>query len=932
VSERPLLERGAELEDIELVLNGAAAGHGAVLTIEGAAGIGKSRLLGTAAEMARIRGFGVLAAGGHDLEVTLPWGVAERLIEPGLCALDPDLRAGLLAGPARRAATLFGGGERTPVEDPVLAMLHALYMIVVTVGEDRPLALLVDDCHWTDEPSLGFLRYLGFRITGLPVAMIASARPALAGHDWAALAGLPAARGHTLAPLSEQSIAELARQELGDGVRDEVVERIAGLTGGNPFLAGRLLAAVAGSGAEVTLYDVERAAPAAAAREVLHTLRAHGEHSVLLAEALATFGERAEPALAARLAGMSTADALTLADELMAADILASSSPLSFAHPLLHEAVYAGMAPGRRAAGHVKAAQILRESGAAPERVAEQLRHAPPEADPATVEALRAGAAAAVLKGAPLSAVAYLERALAEPPAPDERAAVLLELADARAAAAQPGSVEALREALDETRDPASRGRLELRLGWALHQAGRPGEAAHVFEHALAKAGGDELRAALEAGYLTTAMLDAATTCQAQSRIRELLARNREPRGAADRELIATLAAARVYAGDPHHEVVALAERALDGGKLIEDRLGGSQPLWHVVGCLSWCDHFDRALEIADLVTTPNGHPVSVSEYAMGCYARSWPLLWTGRVEASVADARTAVEIWQGGSPSYLPAAVYWLVHGLIDQGQVDEARGALAALSTEEWAGTAFEGVALAARARVHAAEQDHRAALADWLACGDYATKRMLIFNPSIMPWRSEAAIEAAKAGDPRAEKLASEAVQMTERFGADRARGHALRAAGLVQGGTEGLRLLERSSAVLERSGARLEYARSLVALGAAERRAGKRTEARSRLQTARRLATELGATAIADEAATELAAAGGRVRRAQAQTGPKSLTASELRVAQHAVRGLSNRAIAGALFVTVKAVEWHLSNAYRKLGISGRAELESALDPD
>src|ERR1051326_5463526 len=77
VSERPLLERGAELEDIELVLNGAAAGHGAVLTIEGAAGIGKSRLLGTAAEMARIRGFGVLAAGGHDLEVTLPWGVAE---------------------------------------------------------------------------------------------------------------------------------------------------------------------------------------------------------------------------------------------------------------------------------------------------------------------------------------------------------------------------------------------------------------------------------------------------------------------------------------------------------------------------------------------------------------------------------------------------------------------------------------------------------------------------------------------------------------------------------------------------------------------------------------------------------------------------------------------------------------------------------------
>ena len=56
----------------------------------------------------------------------------------------------------------------------------------------------------------------------------------------------------------------------------------------------------------------------------------------------------------------------------------------------------------------------------------------------------------------------------------------------------------------------------------------------------------------------------------------------------------------------------------------------------------------------------------------------------------------------------------------------------------------------------------------------------------------------------------------------------------------------------------------------------------------------------------------------------------LTRSELRVVDMAARGLSNREIAGELFVTVKAVEWHLSNAYRKLGISSRRDLNAVLE--
>ena len=81
-------------------------------------------------------------------------------------------------------------------------------------------------------------------------------------------------------------------------------------------------------------------------------------------------------------------------------------------------------------------------------------------------------------------------------------------------------------------------------------------------------------------------------------------------------------------------------------------------------------------------------------------------------------------------------------------------------------------------------------------------------------------------------------------------------------------------------------------------------------------------------MAEHARAELHAAGARPR-ASALSGPESLTPSERRVADLAAEGQTNRDIAQALFVTPKTVEVHLSNAYRKLGIGSRRELEKAL---
>ncbi len=74
--------------------------------------------------------------------------------------------------------------------------------------------------------------------------------------------------------------------------------------------------------------------------------------------------------------------------------------------------------------------------------------------------------------------------------------------------------------------------------------------------------------------------------------------------------------------------------------------------------------------------------------------------------------------------------------------------------------------------------------------------------------------------------------------------------------------------------------------------------------------------------------ELRAAGSRPRR-PAVRGLDSLSAQERRVATMATEGLSNREIAEALFLTRRTVEMHLTGAYRKLDVAGRAELPAAL---
>ena len=235
-----------------------------------------------------------------------------------------------------------------------------------------------------------------------------------------------------------------------------------------------------------------------------------------------------------------------------------------------------------------------------------------------------------------------------------------------------------------------------------------------------------------------------------------------------------------------------------------------------------------------------------------------------------------------------------------------------------------------LRSRAMLSAARGDHRSALADFLAIGRIFGALSLV-NPvvSYPSWRSGAALEHHALGaEAAALDLARAEVDLARAWGAPRGLGRALRVLGLIQGGSEGIERIREAIAVLEDSPARLEHAYALADLGAVLRRANRRAEAREHLQQALELAQRCGANLLTERAHEELIATGARPRRL-VRSGVDALTPSERRIAAMAAEGLSNREIAQAQFVTLRTVEMHLSNAFRKLDISSRTQLPGAL---
>jgi len=458
-----------------------------------------------------------------------------------------------------------------------------------------------------------------------------------------------------------------------------------------------------------------------------------------------------------------------------------------------------------------------------------------------------------------------------------------------------------------------------------------------AFERGLAELEGlpaDELAISLQvtglqAAHLGAALLDPAQADRAHRRVDEILER---PDGALtvnERGVLSIVATQRLFAGEPHEEIVSLCERAWGEGKLLAE--GGSDlpTLWHVVVCLSWADALDPAEEIIEAAVESARREGSVGTLALGSYARAWPRYWRGDLITAAADAQAAVAAWSGEFSMYLPVAAYRLALALLELGQMDAAAEALEYPDAEErWGDTNMYGGLLAGRGRVAMARGDPVEAV-ELLEQTGRAVIGSPVANPAVLPWRSYLSSARLAVGDVEgARAAASEELELARRFGAPRPLGVALRAAGAAEGGERGVGLLGEAVHVLRRSPSELELARALIELGAAVRRRGQSVDAREHLREGAEMARRFGAVVMEQRAHRELLAAGAKPRRRES-IGLGALTPGERRVAEMAAEGLTNRQIAQSLFVTVKAVQWHLRNAYRKLDVASREELPAVL---
>ncbi|MBV9943938.1 MAG: AAA family ATPase [Solirubrobacterales bacterium] len=934
-----LLERDAALARIDQRLGAAVTGEGSLLLVEGPAGIGKTRLILAALRRGRELGLETLSARGSELEQDFAYGVVRQLFEaPVLAPLSE--RAELFAGAAGRAAALFGAAAPQDeaagaLLDPSFAILHGLYWLCANLGRRSSLLLCIDDAHWADQASLRFLNYLGRRLDELPIAVVAAARPAQSpeGSPLAsALAAEPSAELLAVAPLSEQAVAELVRLDLGGDVDSAFASACHEATGGVPFLVKELVRAIVDAAIEPTAAASARVAgliPRAVSQSIVQRLGRLSVPARELGRAAAVLAE-ADLRLAAGLADVDPGTAAAAADELAAAGILQEGRPLRFVHPIVRAAVEGDLPPGERARLHAAAARRLAREGESALLIASHLLATDAAEDDWVVDSLRAAAKIADANGAPDSAVAYLRRALAEPPSERALPDVLLELGFAESYAGDPQAAAHLEAALDTAADVTAQVSITLALGRMLQIDGRNREALEVFDRTSARIGGADRRAALmlEGAALGAAQFDAEAAGDAATRIVRLR-RLAEEDPDVPPSVFGTLAVAAVMANEPVETVARLALCALDGApKLLPEAVDRPPFFYHACTALAFAERYDEALSRFDEAVADARRLGSLPHVlGLSCY-RALLHLRLGNLADAEADARVALE--SGPRPPGIHAAVALaaLIETLAERGELQAAEAADQRYRlVERFPTTEQTGWLLAARGRLRLAELRAVAALDDLVAAGELLA-RLRSPGPTI-PWRSDAALaQLALGARAEARTLAAEEVALADSFGAPRTLGIALRAAGLAQGGRRGIELLRQAAHVLEGSPARLEHARALTDLGAALRRAGQRAESREILRRALDLAHRCGAHALSERARTELVAAGGRPRRL-VLSGLDSLTTSERRVAQLAASGLANREIAQQLFITTRTVEGHLTHAYQKLDITSREQLTDVL---
>jgi ATP/maltotriose-dependent transcriptional regulator MalT len=738
-----------------------------------------------------------------------------------------------------------------------------------------------------------------------------------------------------LAPLSAGASCELVRR-LWHGVDSQWAAECHRATGGNPFLltelARELSAAGEGEPAEIVGAQVSRID-----RTVARRLNACGADADTVAEAVAILGGAATAGDVASLAGLPDSAVLNASDALRAAGLFAQQAgTMTFAHPLVRSAVLRAVPPGRASTRHLAAARHLHVRDGPSERVPAHLMNVEPGSDAWVRGRLVEAAEAALNAGAPRSAIALLERALAERAESPADASLRASLGRAALRVDPVLATAQLRRAYDSTSELGDRVGLALDLAVGYQTTQRVADAVELLDALSA-----ELRAAdaprawtlrIEAELLAQAFFDPNARRLRTQRLGNAVATldGTEP---AERLIIVQQGIQEAHYGT--------ASRTRE----LAERAWGDGDLRHVAGSLEtpalmWVPYLRMYVDdvgwTIDLMhewlreAARTGSPI-LAALAHGVLSDAF---WRG---GALADAEAAAHAgWAVARDIGPQFPGWWISLAALIQAQIarGEPETALATLRDHDLADGPPPEIMLvplmrAVRAEAKLATGATREAAHELTATWEWIEREGA---PSPGCWRFPGTlVDALLALDQHsdARDVARTWLSRTRAFGTRSTFGIAQRALGLATGGRDGLELLAAAESTLAASTARVEHARAQLELGAALRRANRRRDSREPLRKALDTATRLGAATLAERARTELQAAGARPRRTLL-SGADALTPSERRVAQLAANGLTNREIAAALFVTRKTVERHLGQTYLKLGTNHRDQLGPLLN--
>jgi len=908
-----LLDRQAERAAIDGVMRSVRDGFSATLVIRGSPGVGKTALLGYAAQSAP--DMRVCSVTGVETEIGLAFAALHQLLVPVLPGVEK------LPGPQCHALQVAFGLEAGPAADRFLVGLAALTLLA-RAAEEQPVLCLIDDEQWLDVESAKVLGFVARRLYADQVGMVISVTEPAPAHAFEQLpevsvGGLPADEG-----------GQLLRSVAKAPIDDEVVDRILAEAESNPL-------ALVEVGPELTAEELAG--------------RADLPHPMPL-------GRRLTDRFRRQVAGLNP-DAQTF--------LLVAAAEAGGGRPVLWRAAQEGGIDPDAAAAEAEAAGLIDLStGSVRFRyplIRSAVYSAAPDRDRRRVHLLLSAACDAVqdpdLRAWHLGAAAT---------GPDEDVAADLELAASRAQArgGYAGRAALLRRSVELTADMNRRARRALALADAELRSGYPDVAQDLADTALpslseprACALGEQLRG--EILFAQGRVTDSATTLAGAAR---LLA----PDHAAAREAMAAAMRAAIWAGPVDSREMSTAAAALPRPPRPQARVcdllldgfaarftGGfkaalepfraaltvlrspdpkqvTELRWFEVGAIAALSIWDAddVLDITDRFLRAARTQGALAMLPAALALRATAECLIGRL-AHAEDRWAEMREIIAASRSATVVGVDSLSEGmaLVYTGRIGEARAIGTARIREATSrgqgGVADVGRAITAIADVWAGDYDSAVGTAATVVQHDI---------PFVAEVTLPELIEAAARNGQRSEAMSAFDIMSARALaaGTPEALGIRSRCAALLEDGDGAEPCYQEAIGHLERGRAAVELARAHLQYGEWLRRGKRKREARGELRTARDMLQAMGAKGLAARAAAELRATGERARpRTPAATA--DLTPQETRVAGLAAEGETNNKIAAQLFISPRTVEYHLGKVFTKLGVSSRAQLARRMPP-